>query len=55
MDTLKRRHITHPFNSIDEPAYERIPLQDDEDLYTEKIKAQKNYRFHHKVNYREAI
>ncbi|KAG2219943.1 hypothetical protein INT45_010457 [Circinella minor] len=48
MDTLKRRHITHSFNNIDGPSYERIPLQDDEDLYTEKIKAQRNYRFHHK-------
>ena len=51
MDTLKRRHTAHPFISTDDSSYERIPLQDDEDLYTEKIKAQRKHRFHHKVNY----
>ncbi|KAI8142811.1 glycosyltransferase family 39 protein [Fennellomyces sp. T-0311] len=51
MDNLKRRHIAHPQVDKDEPAYERISLQDEEDLYSEKVKARRDYRYNHISKY----
>ncbi|KAI9488653.1 glycosyltransferase family 39 protein [Zychaea mexicana] len=53
MDNLKRRHIAHPEEllnntAVDEPTYERISLQDDEDVYAEKLKAQRQRGYRQK-------